>query len=161
MHTALAYEGTAARLVQRFKFERRLDALEVLLEPLVARVAGLRADGVVPVPRHPRRVRELRSDPAFDLARALARRARLPLWSRALHRTRPTPPQTDLPPPERRANVRGSFGAAAGSLAGLRVLLVDDVATTGATLAEATRVLRARSRARAVVRVALAGTPRG
>ena len=49
--TALAYDGTAARLIQRFKFESRNDALDVLVEPLARRVAALDLDVVVPVPR--------------------------------------------------------------------------------------------------------------
>ena len=58
-----------------------------------------------------------------------------------LSRTRATPPQAELPLKERARNVRGAF-ACAGNLAGKRVLLVDDVMTTGATLREAARILK-------------------
>ena len=65
--TALAYEDMGARLIQRFKFDRRQDALTVLLEPLVERAQSLCApspvDCIVPIPRHRRRVRELDGDP--------------------------------------------------------------------------------------------------
>ncbi len=155
---ALAYEGTAARLLQRYKFDARRDALPALLEPLVARVRELRFDGIVGVPRHRSRVREQGGDPVHELARALARASARPLWSRALRRTRATPPQTGLGHAERRRNVRGSFAARPGSLRGRSVLLLDDVTTTGATLAEARRALRAAG-ARRVVPVALAATP--
>jgi predicted amidophosphoribosyltransferase len=154
VHTALAYEGKGAELVRRFKFEGRRDARIALLGPLVRRVGELRFDGIVPVPRHPRRVRELGADPVYELAR----RTGTPLWSRALRRTRATRPQTGLGPAERRQNVRGSFAARPGSLRGQTALLLDDVTTTGATLSAAAAALRAEGGARRVVRVALAGT---
>ena len=157
--TALAYEGTGARLTQRFKFDGRKDALAVLLEPLLERAKDFDVDGVVPVSRHLVRVRELGFDPVYELARAFAARAQLPFWPRVLHRTRPTPPQTGLKPPERRANVRGSFSARRRALRGRKVLLLDDVATTGSTLREAAQALRRQAGARRVVRLALAGTP--
>jgi predicted amidophosphoribosyltransferase len=73
VRTALAFAGTGARLVRRFKFERRRDGLRVLMPLLVERVVRLRFDAVVPVPRHPARIREQGSDPAFDLASRLGR----------------------------------------------------------------------------------------
>lgn len=157
--TALSYRGLGARLVQRFKYAGRRDALEVLLEPLALRLGRLRCDAVVPVPRHPQRLRELGRDPVYDLARALARRLGAPLRADALWRRRPTRPQTGLSPAQRRANVAGSFSARPRALRGLVVLLVDDVATTGATLRAASEELLETARARAVLRAALAGTP--
>jgi len=157
--TALAYDATGARLVQRFKFEARRDALCVLLEPLVERVRELQVDGVVPVPRHAHRVRELGLDPVHELARALTRRLGLPLLTDVLRRSRPTTAQTGLSPSARRRNVAGSFVARHGALRGRRVLLLDDVITTGATLGAAAGELRRRARPRALVPLALAGTP--
>ena len=157
--TALAYTGTARRLVQRFKFEGRRDALRVLLVALSARVDELEIDGIVPLPRHAARVRASGRDPVWLLARALARRSGLPVWDHALARTRPTPPQTGLRTAERHANVAQSFRSRADGLRDRRALLLDDVTTTGATLAEACVELRRRSGARAVVPLALAGTP--
>lgn len=157
--TALAYRGSGRRLLQRFKFEARRDALAVLIEPLVERSAALDVDVVVPLPAHPRRLRQRGRDPVWLLARTLARRRSLPLSERALRRTRPTAPQTGLGNAERRKNVAHSFAANPRALRGRRVLLLDDVTTTGATLAEAARELRRASGARSVVPLALAGTP--
>jgi ComF family protein len=159
VHTAIAYDGNGMELVRRFKFEGRRDALAVLLNRLAARVRELRFDAIVPVPRHIARVRREGSDPVFTLARALARRSGVPLAGSALARARVTPPQTGLSIAARRANVAASFRARPGSLAGLRVLLLDDVATTGATLVEAARSLRLSSGARRITLAALAGTP--
>ena len=91
-------------------------------------------------------------DPDFQpLADAL-------FWEK-VERARRTPPQTGLSIAARRANVAASFRARPGELAGLRVLLLDDVATTGATLVEAARSLRRVSGARRITLAAAAGTP--
>jgi predicted amidophosphoribosyltransferase len=157
-HTALAYRGAALRLLRRFKYEGRRDALAVLLEPCAARLRGLDVEGIVPVPRHPDRVRELRADPVHLLAREVARRLALPLWDGLLHRARATPPQTTLTLEARRASPRGSFAARPGALRGRRVLLLDDVTTSGATLRAASEALLDEGEARVVEPAALAGT---
>jgi predicted amidophosphoribosyltransferase len=157
-HTALAYRGTALRLLRRFKYEGRRDALAVLLELCAARLRGLDVEGIVPVPRHADRVRELRADPVHLLARQLARRLALPLWDDCLRRTRPTPPQTSLPLEARRTSPFGSFAARADSLRGRRVLLLDDVTTSGATLRAAGDALAGQAGALRVEPAALAGT---
>jgi ComF family protein len=159
VHTALAYEGTGMELLRRFKFEGRKDALEVLAAALAARARALPFDAIVPIPRHLARLRSEGAEPTYLLARALGRALDLPVLDRALARTRPTPPQTGLSAAARRANVAGSFRAPAGALARRRVLLLDDVTTTGATLIEAARCLRAASGARRIVLAAAAGTP--
>ena len=158
VHTAIAYDETGMKLVRRFKFVGRLDALDVLVARLAERVRGLRFDAIVPIPRHLARVRSEGSDPVFALARALAVSTRVPVLHQSLTRARATPPQTGLSVAARRANVAASFRARPGALAGRRVLLLDDVATTGATLVEAARCLRAASGARRITLAALAGT---
>jgi predicted amidophosphoribosyltransferase len=157
-HTALAYRGSALTLLRRFKYDGRRDALAVLLELLVERLRRLEVDGIVPVPRHPERVRELRADPVHLLARHVGRRLALPLWDDVLRRSRPTPPQTALPLAQRLLSPAGSFAARADALRGRRVLLLDDVTTSGATLSAAASVLLTEGRAGSVERAALAGT---
>ena len=156
--TAIAFAATGAELVKRFKFDGRRDALEVLIEPLAARAARLPEALLVAVPRHPARVRETGLDPVWTLARALARLGGRELCDGALVRTRLAAPQSGTSLGARRLHVAGSFRAASPRLAGARVLLLDDVATSGATLAAAARALR-EGGARRVFRLALAGTP--
>lgn len=147
VRAAGTYEGPLQRAIQRCKYrdERALaDELGRLLAALIAAdlALGRRVDAVVPVALHPARVRERGYDQAALLAAAAARRTGLPLVA-ALHRIRHTRPQVDLDRAERARNVEGAFVAEAGSLRGLHVALIDDVATTGATLGAAAGAARA------------------
>jgi len=98
---------------------------------------------VVPIPLHRRRRRRRGFNQAELLARMVSRRLAVPLETRTLRRVRDTPSQIGQGKAARRRNVRGAFRCRSGRrLAGVRVLLVDEVLTTGATLAEAARALR-------------------
>jgi ComF family protein len=126
--------GALADAIHRFKYEGR----EELARPLSALFAGCeapRADVIVPVPLHASRLRERGYDQAALLARHAARRWGLPLRP-LLRRIRPTRQQVGQDRRRREENVRGAFRAAAAA-ADLRICLVDDVLTTGATAAEA------------------------
>jgi ComF family protein len=137
------------RAIHRFKYggERALAAeLGALVAARVASdlARGTALDVVVPVVSHAARVRERGYDQAALLAAHVAVRCGLPLRA-PLRRVRAGRPQVELDRATRVENVRGAFISEARSLAGLRVALVDDVATTGATLAAATGAIRAAS----------------
>jgi ComF family protein len=112
-------------------------------------------DLVVPVPMHWSRriVRGINS--AELLAESVSAQLGLPLLSRLLVRSRNTLPQFELPPRERFRNVRGAFRARVGyDLTDARVLLIDDILTTGATASDAARALRECGAAAVTVAVA-------
>jgi ComF family protein len=95
-------------------------------------------DLVVPVPLHGRRRRQRGFNQAEELAKHLGLE-----WRTVLRRTRATPSQTDLPAARRHANLKDAFALRRRErVAGLTVLLVDDVSTTGATLNACAAVLR-------------------
>ena len=134
----------ARRLVHALKF-RGHDILAARAGARRAAAAGAGAlleaglDAVVPVPSTPRRNRDRGYDPGALLAAETARSVGRPL-RRLLARVREAPPQSTVPAAARHRNVRGAF-ASPGRTRGLRLLLVDDVMTTGATAFEAARTL--------------------
>jgi ComF family protein len=162
---AVEFCGAAEAWIHRFKYPAPglagLDPGALAVASAWIAEAAARApdppDLVVPVPLHPRRLRQRGFNPAGLLARAAARAGGARLDATALYRLRDTPSQTSLDRRQRRANVRGAFAARRPVPA--RVWLVDDVVTTGATLAEAARALR-RAGARRVIAVCAAATPR-
>ena len=119
----------------------------------LGRPGELPADRILPVPLHPVRLRERTFNQAELLAEALSEQTGLPWEGNLLVRTRPTRPQADLDREDRSGNVRGAFDLRPGArLKGLRLLLVDDVLTTGAT-AETCAALLKSAGARSVTAV--------
>jgi ComF family protein len=163
---AVAFEGIVEDWVHRFKYPGRglagLDPSPArMLASLVAE-AGALAPGatpglIVPVPLHPRRLRTRGFNPACSLARALGRTTGAAVAPVGLRRVRDTPSQTGLDRAARRRNVRGAFAPAPALRAPAELWLVDDVVTTGSTVAEAARALR-RAGARHIVVVCAART---
>jgi ComF family protein len=134
--------------VHAFKFRgRRALAAplgDLLVEVTDGRLPAGRPGLLVPVPLHPRRERERGFNQASLLARRIGRAWQVPVHDDALVRRVATPSQTELDAPARRANVRNAFRLRRPELiAGRHVLLVDDILTTGATLSECARCLRA------------------
>jgi ComF family protein len=135
----LHYDAHSRELALRFKHADRLHAAPCLAGWMAAAGAEIlaEADIVVPVPLHWTRLAWRRHNQAALLARLIARSANRRCVPDLLVRRRRTPPQGDLGPEARRRNVSGAFVVARrhrAVLAGQRVVLVDDVLTTGATL---------------------------
>jgi ComF family protein len=132
-------------LITRLKFGGRLAHARLLGELFAAALAERGdplPDCIVPVPLHPRRLRERGFNQALELARAAAHRFGIPLWINGLRRVRYTVPQTRLDADRRRTNPLGAF-ALGTPPPGSRIALMDDVVTTASTVAECARVLRA------------------
>jgi ComF family protein len=135
--------------IHAFKFRGK----RALARPLAALIgeqwpaAARDVAALVPVPLGRPRERERGFNQAALLAERLARSLGVDVRPRWLARMRDTRPQSDLGAAERRANVRGAFAARA-DVAGRHVVVVDDVLTTGATVAECARALRAAGAAR-------------
>lgn len=156
---ALRYDGHAKRVLLPFKHADRPD-LAAALAPMMARVGAAllkRAELIVPVPLHRRRLFARRYNQAALLAQALARRSGVPSVPDLLARTRPTAPLGELSAAARASAVAGAFAvrpARAALAKGRRVLLVDDVMTSGATASACTEVLLAAGAAAVDVLVA-------
>jgi len=146
--TALDYRFPADRLVGRFKFSADLAVGAYLGDALAdAAMRAERPDLVVASPASPARLRERGFSPSLVLARRVSRRLDLAIDARAVRKLRDTPPQAGLGRAARRRNVADAF-AVARRLDGLHVAVVDDVLTTGATLAAVAAALRAAGAAR-------------
>lgn len=133
------------RLETRYKFAGDLAAgrvLATLWEREPALPSWALPQALLPVPLHRRRLRRRGFNQALELAKPLAQAFGLPLYAQALHRLRATQAQSELDAASRRRNVRHAFAVAPGVRLPGHVAVVDDVMTTGATLAECARVLR-------------------
>lgn len=153
IRAAFAYEGALPAALMQLKWQGRDDLaapLGALLAPLLTAAAG-RCDLVMPVPLHPRRLRERGYNQAALLLRAGLRARRgvgpaLPLRSGLLVRQLLTPPAQAQGARARLLRVAGSFAVPPrchAALRGRRVLLVDDVVTTGATVSACAQALHA------------------
>jgi len=148
--SAACYEGPLVEAIRRFKYHCQMVLWRplgrLMVEALESGPAGdldpETIDVVCPVPLHESRLRERGFNQSELLAEVVAEAIERPLRP-LLEKTRPTAPQVDLPAESRGANVRGAFAANLHQvIKGQRVLLIDDLFTTGATLGECARALR-------------------
>ena len=147
---AYAYAFPVDRLIHAFKYQGRLALAEWCAGAILAareRGAAASPARLVALPLSAERQRERGCNQAGEIARHLATQTRIALITVGVRRIRATAAQTALPWTERARNVRGAF-ACEIDLDGLSVAVIDDVMTTGATLAEFARTLKAAGAAR-------------
>ena len=143
---AVRYDDIARHLVHAFKYADRLD-LAPMMGAWMARAGQELTDGadaLVPVPLHWRRLWARRFNQSAALAGAISRLTAVPVVADALRRVRATPQQVGLDKNERAQNVQGAFKVAPerqAEVAGRRLILVDDVLTSGATSNACARAL--------------------
>ncbi len=141
-----AYEGTLAHAVRQLKYRECTGIADKLVEKLDATCypdSFWQVNLTIPVPLHPLRLRKRGYNQAARIAGALAKKMDLPLAENLLLRTRDTRPQVGLSRRARLKNLAGAFAVTAPEpVRGQRVLLVDDVVTTGATVGAAARALK-------------------
>lgn len=146
-------------LIHHFKYNRKFS----IGKNLGRRLGGILKkeefskgfDYIIPVPLHPSRKRERGYNQSRILAEEISETVSVPLMEKVLIRKKKTEDQTHLSPEERERNVRGAFVVRTNSaLQGKKIILVDDVMTTGATLKECARVIK-EAGAREVVGVTL------
>ncbi|MGP4725601.1 ComF family protein [Agrobacterium deltaense] len=147
LRAVASHEGTARKLVHRLKYQDRTDLARLMALWMLRASDGTvdACDCIVPVPLHRNRFLRRRFNQSAELARHLARASGKPLLAGTLLRVKPTERQVGLSALARRDNVRGAFALAPGretDVHGRRVVLVDDVYTTGATVGAASRALR-------------------
>ena len=137
-HARYRYDFPLDRLLQHYKYGQRL-LVASLFD--MASQHGAQADAVIAVPSTPTHMRQRGFNPALELARPLASALGLPLLLDAVTRPHDGPAQASLPWKDRQKNIRNAFACHA-DLSGKRIIVVDDVMTTGATLNEMARTLK-------------------
>jgi len=156
------YEGVLAEGIHLFKYQGRTLLTRPLGGLLLSSIKRLpEADVLAPVPLHPSRLREREFNQALLLCDYVGAASGFPVIPDALERIRVTPPQIGLSHEYRRRNVRKAFAPKRPErFEGRRVILIDDVLTTGATVNECARILK-RAGAESVFVLTVARTPAG
>ena len=135
------YEFPVDRIIHAYKYGHQLAVGNWAAEFIAQQVANNTYDLLIPMPLHPDRLCERGFNQAAEIARRISLNTGQQLTTETLTRSRASKPQAELPMKERSRNVRGAFECNT-DLNGKRVLLIDDVMTTGATLREASRILK-------------------
>ena len=145
--SAVVAKTVVLEAIHRYKYSRALWFERFLAGLLLSEAVPLLPrenwDFIVPVPLHPLKLREREFNQAERLAAHLSRAANIPLDGKSLRRITPTATQTLLTRAQRAANMKNAFAVPPGKrLTGKRIILVDDVFTTGATTSACARALR-------------------
>ncbi|MBF0588151.1 MAG: ComF family protein [Magnetococcales bacterium] len=170
VYSAFWYQSPLDNMMLRYKFGDRTEWAPLLAalmwSQLEVSFTQENPHLIIPIPLHYRRLVARRYNQAALLARSLAHQMDCPLSTNSLKRIRMTTPQTELYSDERRRNLHGAFRAEPRRIAGRRILLVDDVLTTGSTMHEAVAVLKEAGAERVIIATLLrtktpAAQPRG
>lgn len=142
---AALFMEPVSRVIHLMKYEGYFALAQPLADLMVAAWPRWQmiVDLVIPIPLSRQRYRQRGYNQAERLAHYFCRQMGFPLATTLLQRAKATRPQVGLEAAERRGNVRGAFVAATEGIAGQHILLIDDVCTTGATLAAAAETLLA------------------
>lgn len=143
----LEYDDVSSRSMAQIKYNNKREYLDFYSEAVVRamgkRLEKLGADALIPVPIHPSRKRARGFNQAEELARRLSEKLDIPMEAGILRRDKKTLPQKDLGPEERLKNLRKAFTASTLPAGMERVILVDDIYTTGSTAEACARALKA------------------
>jgi len=144
IRSAAYFEGVLREAIHRFKYRGGQALAQPLGQLMVEHWSDyhIPAEVLIPVPLHPTRLAERGYNQAALLARELGANIGLPVEASSLTRIRATALQVNLDVAARRENVRGAFRCLDDRMAGRRVVLIDDVCTTGATLSACALALR-------------------
>ncbi len=139
-----SYQGLLKSVILRYKFSAELglgSALGTMLAEAAVFQPYEHLDMIIPVPLHPARLRQRGFNQSLELARVMGRKIGLEVQPHALIKTRNTPPQTSMKRKLRLKSLRRAFAANNSLVNGRKVLLIDDIMTTGSTMEECTREL--------------------
>jgi ComF family protein len=144
VHVVGQYQGQIKLAIQNLKYRNQVILAKplgnLLGEVLTSQMKEFIPHCIVPVPLHPKRLKQRGYNQALEIARTVARQTAVPLFNTLLQRIRNTPRQQGLSASERSSNLRNAFSLTSEAL-DLNILLIDDVMTTGETARECCRAL--------------------
>ncbi|MGB4812061.1 MAG: ComF family protein [Methylophilaceae bacterium] len=138
---ALRYAFPLDALMQQFKYGSTLQTAHLFADLISAHHAMQNLDLIIPMPLHPKRLKERGFNQSLEIAKLLAKQQNIPIDYHCCARTKYTAPQASLPLKERVKNIKGAF-ACHIDLTGKRIAIIDDVMTTGASLNELAKTLK-------------------
>jgi competence protein ComFC len=160
-HFGYYFEGRLRDVIHAFKFNGRIDVGKYLVKLLKEKIDTMtqEIDCIIPLPVTEKRLKERGFNQSFIIGEEIAKMTGKEVYPSVLVKTKQTEDQYALSKKERKKNIRGAFAVKnKGQISGRRVLLVDDLFTTGYTAQEASRLLL-KSAAKEVIVFALARTP--
>lgn len=145
VHVASVYQDCTKEAIHQLKYRNQVNLAQplgqLLLDTTETSIRSFKPDCIIPVPLHLNRLRSRGYNQALEISRPLAHKLQVPIDTRLLQRTRKTLQQQGLSAIERRKNLRNAFALTTTTTA-RKILLVDDVMTTGETVRECCNVLR-------------------
>lgn len=140
------HKAPVSTSLYQFKYKNRRSFGEVYAEELYRKFARMLRiwgiDLIVPIPIHAKKRRQRGYNQAEIIAKYLGDKTGIPVNVKALKRVRDTKPQKELTGKERKKNLQNAFAQGKGNVRGKRILLIDDIYTTGITIEESAKVLR-------------------
>jgi ComF family protein len=153
---AFTYQYPISQVLQQYKYNQQLFLAETFAELILQKIQPQKIepqkiqprniDLIIPMPLHPSRLQERGFNQSLEIARIIGKRCNIPINSQAVSRIKYSPPQASLPLKERVKNMKGAFSCHA-DLSGLRIALIDDVMTTGASLNALAKACKAKGAA--------------
>jgi ComF family protein len=138
------YSGPIRQAIHQLKYSRDITLGHILSRPMLGLLGqvGWQVDLIIPIPLSRQRARQRGYNQSTFLAAPLAIATEIPLRPAALSRVRETTAQVGLSGPQRRENVKNAFKAESSLVGGKRILIIDDVTTTGATMEACANALK-------------------
>ncbi len=143
---AFTYAYPISQVLQQYKYQQQLFLAETFANLMLQKLKPHNIDLIIPMPLHPNRLQERGFNQSLEIARIIGKRSNIVVNSQAVARIKHSPPQASLPLKERARNMKGAF-ICHEDLSGLRIALVDDVMTTGASLNALAKAVKAKGAA--------------
>lgn len=143
---AFTYEYPISQVLQQYKYNQQLFLAETFAELMLQKIQAQNIDLIIPMPLHPNRLQERGFNQSLEVSRIIGKHLNIRVNSQAVSRIKLSPPQASLPLKERVRNMKGPF-ICNEDLSVMRIALIDDVMTTGASLNALAKAVKAKGAA--------------